>query len=155
MAFASRIWISLRCSRIGEWGGASSSRCSAAWPLAARAQQSARCSIAPCLPSKTDKLPSRSEWLHEIKHNGFGSLARKNGARVRLYSRPGKRSHLSLSPPSARSTALSEPNDDDVSYHAQRKLSRKCGPPPPCSKGGGISLTHVCGREQMLKRSKP
>ena len=23
--------------------------------------------IAPCLPTKTDKLPSGSEWLHEIK----------------------------------------------------------------------------------------
>jgi ATP-dependent DNA ligase len=27
--------------------------------------------IAPCLPSKTDKLPSGSQWLHEIKHDGF------------------------------------------------------------------------------------
>jgi hypothetical protein len=24
--------------------------------------------IAPCLPTKTDKLPSGSQWLHEIKH---------------------------------------------------------------------------------------
>jgi len=23
--------------------------------------------IAPCLPTKTDKLPSGSQWLHEIK----------------------------------------------------------------------------------------
>ena len=38
--------------------------------------------VAPCLPSKTDKLPSGSDWLHEI-------IARKNGAQVRLYSRPG------------------------------------------------------------------
>src|SRR5512133_393941 len=45
--------------------------------------------IAPCLPSKTDKLPSGSEWLHEIKHDGFRIIARKNDARVRLYSRPG------------------------------------------------------------------
>jgi bifunctional non-homologous end joining protein LigD len=45
--------------------------------------------IAPCLPSKTDKLPSGSEWLHEIKHDGFRIIARKNGAQVRLYSRPG------------------------------------------------------------------
>ena len=28
-------------------------------------------SIAPCLPTKTDKLPSGSQWLHEIKHDGF------------------------------------------------------------------------------------
>jgi bifunctional non-homologous end joining protein LigD len=45
--------------------------------------------IAPCLPTKTDKLPSGSEWLHEIKHDGFRIIARKNGPRVRLYSRPG------------------------------------------------------------------
>jgi bifunctional non-homologous end joining protein LigD len=46
--------------------------------------------MAPCLPSKTDKLPSGSQWLHEIKHDGFRIIARKNGPRVRLYSRPGK-----------------------------------------------------------------
>ena len=44
--------------------------------------------IAPCLPTKTDKLPSGSEWLHEIKHDGFRIIARKDGERVRLYSRP-------------------------------------------------------------------
>ena len=27
--------------------------------------------IAPCLPTKTDKLPSGDLWLHEIKHDGF------------------------------------------------------------------------------------
>jgi bifunctional non-homologous end joining protein LigD len=43
--------------------------------------------IAPCLPTKTDRLPSGGEWLHEIKHDGFWVIARKNGARVRLYSR--------------------------------------------------------------------
>jgi bifunctional non-homologous end joining protein LigD len=45
--------------------------------------------IAPCLPIKTDKLPSGSQWLHEIKHDGFRIIARKAGAQVRLYSRPG------------------------------------------------------------------
>jgi bifunctional non-homologous end joining protein LigD len=44
-------------------------------------------SISPCLPTKTDKLPSGSQWLHEIKHDGFRVIARKNGAQVRLYSR--------------------------------------------------------------------
>ena len=28
-------------------------------------------------------------WLHEIKHDGFRVIARKQDARVRLYSRPG------------------------------------------------------------------
>src|SRR5262249_32285776 len=45
--------------------------------------------IAPCLPTKTDKLPSGGQWLHEIKHDGFRIIARKDGTRVRLYSRPG------------------------------------------------------------------
>jgi bifunctional non-homologous end joining protein LigD len=29
-------------------------------------------------------------WLHEIKHDGFRVIARKDGNRVKLYSRPGK-----------------------------------------------------------------
>src|SRR5262245_36660717 len=45
--------------------------------------------IAPCLPTQTHTLPSGSQWLHEIKHDGFRIIARKNGERVRLYSRPG------------------------------------------------------------------
>jgi bifunctional non-homologous end joining protein LigD len=45
--------------------------------------------VAPCLPTKADKLPSGGEWLHEIKHDGFRVIARKNGSQVRLYSRPG------------------------------------------------------------------
>jgi bifunctional non-homologous end joining protein LigD len=45
--------------------------------------------IAPCLPTKTDRLPSGSQWLQEIKHDGFRVIARKDGPRVRLYSRPG------------------------------------------------------------------
>ena len=44
--------------------------------------------IAPCLPTKTDKLPSGSLWLHEIKDDGLRIIARKTGAQVRLYSRP-------------------------------------------------------------------
>src|SRR5262249_32374066 len=45
--------------------------------------------IAPCLPTKTDKLPSGGLWLHEIKHNGFRIIARKDGDHIWLYSRSG------------------------------------------------------------------
>jgi bifunctional non-homologous end joining protein LigD len=45
--------------------------------------------IAPCLPTKADTPPSGGLWLHEIKHDGFRIIARKDGERVRLYSRPG------------------------------------------------------------------
>ena len=33
--------------------------------------------------------PSGREWQHEIKFYGFRVIARKEGKRVRLYSRPG------------------------------------------------------------------
>ena len=45
--------------------------------------------ITPCLPTKAHTLPSGGLWLHEIKHAGFRIIARKDGERVRLYSRPG------------------------------------------------------------------
>jgi len=45
--------------------------------------------IAPCLPTKAPAPPSGAAWLHEIKHDGFRVVARKDGDRVRLYSRPG------------------------------------------------------------------
>jgi bifunctional non-homologous end joining protein LigD len=45
--------------------------------------------IAPCLPTKADTPPSGGLWFHEIKHDGFRIIARKDGPRVRLYSRPG------------------------------------------------------------------
>jgi bifunctional non-homologous end joining protein LigD len=33
--------------------------------------------------------PSGELWLHEIKHDGYRVIVRKDGKRVRLYSRPG------------------------------------------------------------------
>jgi bifunctional non-homologous end joining protein LigD len=45
--------------------------------------------IAPCLPTKAPRPPSGDVWLHEIKHDGFRIIARKDGDRVRLFSRPG------------------------------------------------------------------
>ena len=45
--------------------------------------------VPPCLPTKAPQPPTGDAWLHEIKHDGFRVVARKDGARVRLYSRPG------------------------------------------------------------------
>jgi bifunctional non-homologous end joining protein LigD len=45
--------------------------------------------IPPCLPIKAPKPPTGAAWIHEIKHDGFRVIARKDGPRVRLYSRPG------------------------------------------------------------------
>src|SRR6202048_4712689 len=43
----------------------------------------------PCLPTSAPHVPSGRDWLHEVKHDGFRVIARKNGKRVRLYSRSG------------------------------------------------------------------
>ena len=47
--------------------------------------------IAPCLPTKTDKLPSGSQWLHEIKHDGFRIIVR---GVIRLRAAKATRSRL-------------------------------------------------------------
>ena len=42
------------------------------------------------MPSHIRKASARRDgWLHEIKHDGFRVIARKDGKRVKLYSRPG------------------------------------------------------------------
>jgi bifunctional non-homologous end joining protein LigD len=45
--------------------------------------------IGPCLPTKAPRPPVGALWLHEIKHDGFRVIARKDGPRVKLYTRPG------------------------------------------------------------------
>jgi bifunctional non-homologous end joining protein LigD len=47
------------------------------------------CLSPPAFPSKPSNRPSGERWLHEIKHDGFRVIARKDGPRVKLYSRPG------------------------------------------------------------------
>jgi ATP-dependent DNA ligase len=43
----------------------------------------------PCLPRSAKKPPSGPDWIHEIKHDGFRILARREASRVRLYTRNG------------------------------------------------------------------
>jgi ATP-dependent DNA ligase len=45
--------------------------------------------IEPCLPSPAKAPPSGPGWLHEIKHDGFRILARRDSADVRLITRAG------------------------------------------------------------------
>src|SRR5215475_4500024 len=45
--------------------------------------------IEPCLPSPAKAPPSGAGWIHEIKHDGFRILARKDSAGVRLITRAG------------------------------------------------------------------
>ena len=45
--------------------------------------------IEPCLPSKATVPPSGPLWVHEIKHDGYRLMVRRDGARVRCFTRNG------------------------------------------------------------------
>ena len=45
--------------------------------------------IEPCLPSPADRPPSGPGWLHEIKHDGYRLMARRDPVGIRLITRRG------------------------------------------------------------------
>jgi bifunctional non-homologous end joining protein LigD len=45
--------------------------------------------IEPCQPSRVARPPSGPLWVHEIKHDGYRLLVRRDGARVRCFTRNG------------------------------------------------------------------
>jgi hypothetical protein len=45
--------------------------------------------IEPCLPSTAERPPSGPNWIHELKHDGYRLMARRDAAGVRLLTRNG------------------------------------------------------------------
>src|SRR4051794_19422248 len=45
--------------------------------------------IEPCLPSPADRPPSGTSWIHEIKHDGYRLMARRDSVGIRLITRRG------------------------------------------------------------------
>ena len=45
--------------------------------------------IEPCLPSPAKQAPGGPGWIHEIKHDDFRIMARRDSAGVRLTTRHG------------------------------------------------------------------
>jgi bifunctional non-homologous end joining protein LigD len=45
--------------------------------------------IEPCLPSPAERPPTGPGWIHEIKHDGFRLMVRRDGAGIRLLTRRG------------------------------------------------------------------
>ena len=45
--------------------------------------------IEPCLPSPAEKPPSGPGWVHEIKHDGYRLMARRDPVGIRLLTRNG------------------------------------------------------------------
>jgi bifunctional non-homologous end joining protein LigD len=45
--------------------------------------------VEPCLPSPADRPPSGANWIHEIKHDGYRIMARRDPVGIRLLTRNG------------------------------------------------------------------
>src|SRR5262245_60353666 len=45
--------------------------------------------IRPCLPAPAERPPDSSDWVHEIKHDGYRLMVRRDGAGVQLLTRNG------------------------------------------------------------------
>lgn len=45
--------------------------------------------IEPCLPTLGHAVPTGPQWAYEIKHDGFRFICRRDGDRVRIFSRRG------------------------------------------------------------------
>jgi len=45
--------------------------------------------IAPCIPTLAAKPPAGTDWVHEIKHDGYRLIVRRDGDSVSLFTRGG------------------------------------------------------------------
>jgi bifunctional non-homologous end joining protein LigD len=45
--------------------------------------------FAPCIPTRATKVPSSSDWLHELKYDGYRLIVIRDGDRVKLLTRNG------------------------------------------------------------------
>jgi bifunctional non-homologous end joining protein LigD len=45
--------------------------------------------VEPCIPTLAAKPPFGPDWVHEIKHDGYRLIVRRDGAAVRLFTRRG------------------------------------------------------------------
>ena len=45
--------------------------------------------IEPCLPTPANSVPSGPQWVYEIKHDGYRFICRREGNRMRVFSRRG------------------------------------------------------------------
>ena len=43
--------------------------------------------IDPCIPTLAAKPPAGPGWVHEIKHDGYRLIVRRDGTAVRLFTR--------------------------------------------------------------------
>src|SRR5215475_7204917 len=72
--------------------------------------------IIPAQPVLASKPPSGADWVHEIKHDGYRMIVRRDGPTVRIYSR---NAHDWTARLSAIATAA--PGDQSPELHDRRR----------------------------------
>src|SRR5215469_6849297 len=82
--------------------------------------------IQPCLPSPADRPPSGPDWIHEIKHDGYRLMARRDPTGIRLLTRNGhdwapRYPHRKDHPRSTRTHRIDVPTRG-----SQARRSRRC-----------------------------
>jgi len=70
--------------------------------------------IEPCNPTFSTKAPFGRQWIHEIKHDGYRLIVRKDGHRVRLF----KAARLRLERQLSRDHNRSAISPRSLKYHA-------------------------------------
>jgi len=58
--------------------------------------------IEPCKPSRVVRPPSGPLWVHEIKHDGYRLMVRRDGERVRCFLVD----HYAIAPPRRHASPL-------------------------------------------------
>ena len=96
--------------------------------------------IAPCLPTSAPRPPSGALWLHEIKHDGFRIVARKDGNRVRPgndLTKPQRGGFQRPQPPQRLSEAR-----HGVAHRSSRCATSRGTSPWTCYKATSATLSY-------------
>src|SRR5215831_13173690 len=84
--------------------------------------------IEPCLPSPAEQPPSGPGWIHEIKHDGFRMMVRRDARGVRLLTRNGH-DWADRYPLIADAAGALEPDDGEVVYCERARRVRPAAVP--------------------------
>jgi hypothetical protein len=83
-----------------------------------------------CIPSLAHKPPSGPDWVHEVKHDGYRLIVRRDGETVRLFTRRGydwTGRYPAIATPSCRySSILSCSTALATRYRRSHSICRPC-----------------------------